>query len=651
MVLSVGCTNRGSTAIIAKGGGSNTLNSITGSGSGGGATPTSAITLSSVLRSQADPNGKLDLIGDGSGAIQTFCNPEGKAPEESLCQCVLGYIDGSGNSLQLGVVPSHIESDLIRCSYTGVPSTVTQLTVKIYFTPADLSSNTYNFNFSTAIGGASLSDLAAYIKPTRFQCKSHVYISHFGDSSDGGSGGASSSPTLMYDPIQSEDPRLAYGFNYYTNNPGGAVALYASQNASQQRLWECPLDLTNGSPLGLDYSVYSLASDGQSSRIYPAAGSAFDRSTFLTSRTKNGIFNVAINAPLMPGLANQIPDAQGNVGKGVAPVLGWGVQPSPAANNENCPGANVAIPAGHHWAKLWLFRGSLAIRYAKSSPNLSFTPIACNPGIWDSSAGAGADKPLVSDCADSSGTNTNADCGGGPNGTKCIGMNYNFTAGSLVDRILMRKENGVIRSRCVKLTQLGQADSTIAAGQTSSSTALFPGYTQYGLGTDIWSPRHHAAGNPAVTGNPNECTQLQKFDPLNLCSVPDHTKPKGENPASTSYVPHVSDGTNEKLSDIAIDTSDGNGFSSRSDYLFVVTPATVSAAQMDAQGSSVANMYTPYRFIPSTACQSGNPDNPAFQGDCDPRYKVPYHLERHDITQAGSTSSNFIYPVCVLQPD
>lgn len=638
------CTNRAVNKTSATQSASNSI-------SVGSSSISNPFRLSRVLRSQADPGGQFDLIGDGSGALQNYCNPTNGDPTEAgLCQCVYSYIEPSGSSFVVAVDPVHIESDLIRCPYSVIPPDVTQVQTRLYFVPADLYSNTYLFQFSLDVPASSLADISNYVKPLRFQCKSHVYISHMGDSSDGGGGNLI---TTVYDPIQSEDPALAYGFNFFTSNAGGAVALYSSQPDSSQKLWECPGDLTAGSPLGLDYTLFSRKTDGQSSRIYPPVGSVFDRSTFFVAKKKVGLFTMPINAPLMPGVANSLPDINGNVAPGLAPVLGWGVPPVPAAGGENCPGSNVAIPSGYHWAKLWLFRASMPVRYAIDSPLIRNTVVTCSPGTWASDPSVplvnntpGNFIPLYPDCADRV-------AGRGCLDTGCSTME-NTNGSQLVDRILLipTAGNNPAAARCVKLGT--GSNSALRAGFSTLSDAsgLAAPFinANYPLGSDAWYFRDYVSYQQSCGP--------QTADILNLCKRPTAS---GEINIP-DQIPHHSGTAPSPLPRMAIDqNSDGSGFSSRFDYVFVVTPTSISKRQMEEASADLSDNhpalpYIPYRFLPASACNSTDPSN-APPGDCLPQNKLFYQIKLHDMTLNSDNPSsegaqrNVTFPVCVLQPN
>ncbi|MFN7684278.1 MAG: hypothetical protein ACK5QT_02580 [Oligoflexia bacterium] len=662
-VLLSACTNTSVRSAL------NSLNSVgTGQTSGSGSQSSNGTSttfrLVRVLRSQSDPGGKFDFIGEGNGTFLNFCNPQELPLDQTdLCQCVYSYIDSSGNSFTVGERPTLVESDLVRCPYTNLPPDVSTLQARLYYTIGDLYSNTVVFSFGADAPATSLTDISNYVTPFRFQCKNNVYISHPGETNSAGGG---STITAVYDPIQSERDSLAFGFNFYTSNPGKAVALYASQPAANQKLWECPLDLTSASKLGLDLTLYSRRSDGQSSQIFPPVGSVFDRSSFVLAKKKIGVFNVPINAPLMPGVPNGIQDANGTVEDGIAPALGFGVLPTPAAGGENCPSSNVAIPAGYHWAKLWLFRASLPARFAVTSERVRNTVISCSPGTWETDTQVMSVPSLQADPPPYF-----PDCGNrisasyrGCNLNSCSTL-QDANGSSVVDRILLLPAagNDPNAARCVKLGEPGDLNASLAAGKTTDPSGLFlnPAYlgisTAQGieipLGTDVWTSRDTTNGNACGGANP--------IDSLNLCTTPSPSSTNLE-AAGASNFPHETGSAARPLPRIPIDqSSDGSGFSSRFDYVFVVTPTFVSKQQMEAASSDQSDnhpelAYVPFRFTSASACQSADPLNPP-PGDCKVTDRLSYKLKSTDISvnaddpNNGGSNRNLTFPVCVLQPD
>src|SRR5207248_4689736 len=108
---------------------------------------------------------------------------------------------------------------------------------------------------------------------------------------------------------------------------------------------------------------------------------------------------------------------------------------------------------------------------------------------------------------------------------------------------------------------------------------------------------------------------------------------------------------------------DTNG-QARYDFLFVVTPESVMAAQMQDSSKSANYPYTPYRFMSKGDCVSSDPDLPSFPGDCNTNRILRYGLKIHGVESAGdpdATSGNpadpitpstryGLFPICALQP-
>jgi hypothetical protein len=95
------------------------------------------------------------------------------------------------------------------------------------------------------------------------------------------------------------------------------------------------------------------------------------------------------------------------------------------------------------------------------------------------------------------------------------------------------------------------------------------------------------------------------------------------------------------------DLDQGNA---RFDYLFVVTPKTVMAAQM-RNSTLAANLpYTPYRFLSAADCPVADPDL------CNQSRRVDYQIKFHDVSSAGDPPGGDpnragTFPICAIQKD
>ena len=598
------------------GGGINALNSnstVTDGGSG-----TGFITISQVIE---DPNtsGTFDIIGDGTNAMGSACvastgtnpapNPSAspiaasgdiQGSGASTCECQFTYNDPtSGNASEsVQVDTSYHEANMVQCSYGGsIPSGATTVAVALVSSTGGGSSNSITINLSTITNGVNPIDPNSFYQVNRYQCRDSVTIMSMFNQGD--------TTNAIYDPIQSEDPTISYPLNFYTTNFGGAYSLYASSNIQS---WNCPALPNDPSVPGLDLRVFSQAADSAGSvNIYPPSGSAFDRSTFYVAKQATGVFNVALNTYVAPQL-------YGNGGG--ANAVGYGATPSSTGvqGQESCPDSSVAIPPGYQWAKLWLFRAALnARRYIASAPISSVT-VSCNPGFFP---GAGTPQtPVFPDC------NT-----GGTGGVSWINASAMPAAPNiLADRALGGESatinvSGTVSSvnMCVEMSGLSCAsgsNSGAGCSTQASGTAQegFP-FNEYGLGTDVWEPKH---GEIVFTPVKN---YVNPVDPLNLFSD-SFEVPKDLAPT---------------LQPLATDEA-----ASRYDFLFVVTPPSVMSGDMST-GAGDIQQYIPYRFPAKESCPFANP------ASCTGAIQYGYHNQ--DISAAGNTTgTTIVYPMCVLQP-
>jgi hypothetical protein len=490
---------------------------------------------------------------------------------------------------------------------------VTSVNVSLFDTTSgQASSPAIPVPLTGAASGFDLTNINNFLNMQRWQCKDVVTI--YSPWSGSGSSGAGSNS--MYDPVQSDDPDMSYPLNFYTGNFGAAFSYFSSGSPSTLQNWNCPTIPNNPNLPGYDLRVWSVGPDtAGSSNIYPPTGSAFDRSTFYVAKQAAGIFNVPLNTYIAPTLYGQVG------GTGSSAPSGYGVSPTfVSSTQETCgDGTTTNIPAGYQWAKLWLFRADLADRYYRTSAAIGSVTINCNPST------------------DSSGAIAFPYCYGST-APQPDGITYlNSTAAiPLSDRIISNEGNTAsgnimcinFDGTSVESTYSGCVSGNQAPGCQSGTetTALF------GAGTDHYTP-------PLYNGAPNasKYTGVGLSDPLNILTAETgQYVPKDLNPTSTD-----------------LDANTAGTANARYDFLFVVTPVTVMAYQMENTASSLNYPYTPYRFPSKQDCQSSNPNNPAFSGDCNPSKIIHYGLKLHDIStngDPGNTTSNLVYPMCVLQP-
>lgn len=590
--------------------GSGNGNIITGSGG------TTAFMITNVLKDNANPTSVFDILGDGTSAMAQYCvassssssGSTGSNTGASTCSCTYSYTSPSVGSQQVDVDTIYFESNMVECPYTSIPGDVSSVSIKIHVVKSDTYTNALTFNLAAAGVGTSPTSANSFGLVNRIQCKDVVTIPYpFGPNLD--------QANSVYDPIQSEDPTLSYPLDFYTTNIGGAYAQYV---ASGVKNWNCPANPQDVN-FPSNYKLYSVGPDsGGSKQIYPTAGSAFDRSNFYVAKQPAGVFNVPLNAYVAPTLTASAFASSGN-----NPLLGYGASPIPSgASQETCPNT-VPIPSGYHWVKVWLFRADLPDRrFVASSGLANLGTVICNPGTW----GAGATGGKVFD-----------DCGN----TGGIGINNGGGGATLVDRVLAGEASSSGSPMCVQLDP-NTAPNSSGPGYTTNvgGTTQKVGYTSLPLGTDRWLP---AANVPRLgsTLDPTNAT-LVPYDPMDL----------GGRKWGLQFIPK-----DEQLTTIDIDQNVSQGQSHpRYDFVFVVTSPTVMAANMENSSLSSNYPYIPFRFPNASDCQSGDPDAPAFAGDCDPSKIIHYGLKLHDVSSNGDPSASDpnragVFPMCALQPN
>jgi hypothetical protein len=598
------------------------------------------ITISQVIE---DPtiSGTFDIVGDGSNSMGLDCvaststNPAPTPSTSALptstdiqgagastCECQYTYSDPTADNAteSVEVDTSYHEANMVECPYGGsIPSGATSVTVALVSASSGAVSNSITINLSTITNGVNPTDPNSFFQVNRFQCRDSVSIMSLFNQGD--------STNSIYDPVQSEDPTISYPLNFYTTNYGGSYALYASSNIEN---WDCPALPNDPNMPGLDLRIFSSAPDSAGSiNIYPPAGSAFDRSTFYVAKQATGVFNIALDTYVAPTLyAN---------GGGASPV-GYGAAPTSTgvAGQETCPDSSVPIPPGYQWAKLWLFRAGLPERHYLVSVPISSVTVSCNPGMYGvpGSAPSGTPSTDVFPTCDNNndGTFSTSSTFSGT-GTQTGGNTYvngtsMFTFGSigLADRVITGEGatiGGVLYDSCIQMSDVSCPagnGSTLASGCTTASSgtaqaAGFP-YSSYAPGTDVWNFWINGPISPTVNTYTNVTDPLELFN--DAFKIPKDTAPQ----------------------DTGVITSDTvNG---RSDFLFVVTPASVMSGDMSTSAPDV-QQYIPYRFPTYSSCPFANPE------ECTGAINYEYHNQ--DIAVSGNTSgTTIVYPMCVLQP-
>lgn len=617
-----GCTNLLSTG----------TNASTGGG-GGVLTPSPgdsgnyAFEILHVVRSNQTPDSTIDLVGQ-NGEMGANCSvSESTTPTTPACQCNYSFIRSTGAAEEFSVDALYYESNLVRCPLIGIASDVSTVNVRVDVTVGGETypTNTVQFPLSGLNQFIDPQDPSNYLKPLRYQCRDMVWVEYPFATLTGNSD--------VYDPIVSENARLSYPLNFYSSNLYRSIAGLVT-NANPANLggagWYCPTT-PNASFSSSDLAVFSAGADALSSlRIFPPAGSAFDRSTFFLLKKASGIFSVPVHAIVAP---NTVSDETATNANGLPGPLGYGVTPITQTNGtETCPASNIPIPTGFQWVKVWQFRSSLDQRAVPKSQRFTQMTFACNAGSFSTG------QSVQPACADAGRTLASSD-----DSVLADRAVYAVSAGgqTSVNTACMNLQHGTFASDPSVCNDVDGPGS--GAGCTTKSTgAQKATYSNLARGTDVWRWILDASNNPAG-GSALTCGGAsQPNDFLNFCTQPlDEVVPFDPN---VEWVPLGTSATDGTVTPEP----------SRYDYLYVVTPTTVHVKDMTNTASSIALPYIPYRFYPG-GCVSGNPASPAFTGDCAAANRINYAIKLHDVryngdAPPGEPGRNPVFPICALQP-
>ena len=421
----------------------------------------------------------------------------------------------------------------------------------------------------------------------------------------------------IYDPIQSEDPKVSYPLDFYATNLGATLNAFAGGVAgvSGPTGWECPANPIIP-PSDFQVTLYSesslnggkVISGGFDSSNNPIAmnydpanpTSTFNaRSTFYLANTATGDFNVPVNAYITPTIHSFNLNADGTTQGGVPPI-GYGAAPiaGSTAGTESCP-TSVPIPAGYTWVKVWLFRAGLPTRkFITSSIFQEVGNISCNPGNYPNyNAGTGQLTQLKNTL-----TFLSAIVMEGALARAILSIHRQAPTG-----LVSREIEGTLM--CVNPTAGGTTSTGMPYGST---TAVLTGAYSVlaplpALGSDSWTD---VAGYA-----PNACAAVgtTAIDPLGICKA--------------TQLPIDNSPTTQDIDDPA---------NPRFDFLFVVSPQTVMTKDMSNTGSLTYQQYAPYRFRTNSDCMANDPDTAGCNAS---NALTMYGVKFYDVGTAGDVPS------------
>ena len=567
--------------------------------------------LTGVYASQQSPGTMYDLVGVNS-EFDTYCVGTTNGP----CACEFTYLSpGIGTITSEGAV-QYQESNLLRC-LNVVPTGVASFDVKILAKGSGYYSNSITANLSSgAFINTNYTDLSkeeAYQQVKRFQCRKREFI-------------VNPMSQNMIDPIQSEDPKIIYPFNFYSTNV--ASSLWQMQQSNSQD-WDCTLTPTNDRSIHwwANPNVYSASPctdafcAGDSELMYPQNdlvsgkipvtnpfANGKRRGSFHLAKQSYGVFQVAVKAAVGPN----------TYVSSTVDTIGYAARPIPNANgSSSCP--SITIPSNAQWVKLWNFRATdiTSPKKVMSSPSMNpqYSQIVCNPhsGFFPS-------------CDNDSTTATASST-----------TNKNFTSKTL-SAVTSTPAADSLASRVVALISgSGGGTQPDACYNIKTMGSDMGGGVD---GTETWAPSAFAFA-PAITwqnmfdlpwgiyqqvDSATKITAAVCGDGFNY--VNNAAMACGTQAVLTPFAP-----SDSKLTTLPLSTSN------YSDQMFVVTSASVDDTMMRNQASSVS-YYKPVTYRTS--------------GDCNlpSRATCPIGKEIHwdiNIKDVGAPTGSDQYPLCVLQ--
>lgn len=652
----------------------------------GGAANSALITLSRVVKSSLTPTSTLDLFGDGSGAFGGYCTSSGSGTGNtgpSTCACTYSFTRSDGSTEGFDTDTVYREDDMIRCDYTGVPSDVTLMRVKIHLTNVDAYSNELTFRFSGGAGSVSPTDAASFLRVQRYQCKQALYIPHPFDDK-------------VIDPFMSEDSAFAFMGNFYTTNMGLALAHFADPNRQSGQFsstahteggWVCPTS-PNDSSFGVDLTLYSVAPDsGGNFKLYPPSDPSNDRSTFYLAKEATGAFTVPFHTIAVPveATTSGTPTAGGPLG-----AIGYGASPirGTVDGEESCPGSDVSIPSGYKWVKVWSFVGTVQDRARVTSSHFAgIDGIGCNPGLWNnqSSDGSTALEPVIPSCGS---VNQQAGLTVGAACVASTSLTMPVADGTqIADRFIANIGGNNRSAQCAKIDP---------GGTTDANNLLGGNYTSLSLGADTWRRyfKYHeipdtddvdatfstcqrftitgAGGGATIWGTvdntqtaPLDC--LDPFNVFNLCPGSTLGSQNLTSDPGLARRPATPDASAEWLTpDWSAPWTQADSMTIMtgtrySDIVYVVTPTNVMTSHfLEESETGIGATYRPFRFYSGADCSSSNPFSPGLRPDgtpdCPANRRIHYEFVNRDNSQAddpvGGSDPNQVrgYPICALQP-
>jgi hypothetical protein len=585
------------------------------SGIGGG-----SFQLIGVYASQQSPGSMFDMVGADS-QFDTYCTGT-----SGPCVCEYTYISpGIGTIVDEGSV-SYQESNLLRC-VNAVPSGISAFEVRILAQGTGDYSNTVTANLSSGVfvntNYIDLSKEEAYNMVKRFQCRKREFI-------------VNPLSKAMIDPIQSEDPKVIYPFNFYTTNV--AASLWEMQQLTSQD-WDCTLTPTHDRSLHwwANSRVFSASEcleafcAGDSELMYPTndlvSGKIPDtnvlangkrRGSFFLAKQSYGVFQVPVKAAVGPN--DYVSSKYG--------IIGYAARPIPnSGGSSSCP--SITLPSNAEWVKLWNFRATDITAPKKVTDTISSlnSGIMCHPqrGVFpscDNDVDGSATSSVISKFKSKSlftmGTTPST---------------YSFST-------LTTEDIGS------ELQTNTPADPTSIASRvvvlTSGDANACYNISAMGNGEEAWEPSPFAFAPSITWQNMYDLPwgiyqQISTADRMTPAVCADNFNYVNHSPVMSCAASGVHL-LQRQPADAQLSTTALNA-TNYTDQLFVVTDPAVDDTQMRNQALSVSH-YKPVTYRTSVDCSGPS------------RALCPVGKELHwdiNIKDVGDPTGADQYPLCVLQ--
>lgn len=559
------------------------------SGSGG------SFTLSGVYASQQSPGTMFDMVGTDS-QFDVYCSGT-----TGPCVCEYTYVSpGVGTVSDQGTV-SYQESNLVRCA-NPVPSGISSFDVRVLATGSGDYTNTITTNLASSgfinTNYIDLSKESAYTMVKRFQCRKREFIQN-------------PLSVGMVDPIQAQDPKVIYPFNFYTTNV--AASLWEMQQLSSQE-WDCTLTPTHDRTLHwwANPSVFSASActdafcAGDSELMYPQndlvsgkipvtnlSANGKRRGSFHLARQVYGVFQVAMKAAVGPN--DYVSSKYG--------IIGYAARPIPnTSGSSSCP--SITLPTNAEWVKVWNFRATdiTPPKYVIGSNSMYASGIACNtaPGLFPS-----CDNP------GSSGMST---------------ANPTWRAVSLAT---------VGPTPTPSISAMASRVGLLTSGNANACYNV----TSMATGQEFWEPSPFAftgMGLGAIQGLPWNIYAAPNASYMNTCGTAanwvDDNVALGNAACAGWALP------SKEPSDNVLTTATLNA-GNYTDQIFVVTDPNVDDTMMRNQALAVSH-YKPVTYRTSTDCSG------ASRSTCPVGKEIHWDINIKDV---GAPTGPDQYPLCVLQ--